>query len=194
MTLDFVPATRAVADLLPRITDLAAPTPCEHYTVADLLDHLDGLAFAFTLAARKEPGPVTDQPPAPNGANLSDDWRTRLPERLEELARAWREPAAWEGTTKAGGIELSGEQAGLVALTEVVVHGWDLARATGQSYDPDPRALTPVHEHTNAIAAAGPVEGLFGPAVEVPADAPLLDRVIGLTGRDPKWRPRTSTP
>ncbi len=190
MTTDFSPAVRGVADLLPQVTELAAPTPCGRYTVADLLDHLDGLTIAFTLAARKESGPSADQAPAPDGANLPDDWRERIPRRLEELAQAWREPVAWEGTTKAGGVEMPGAQAGMVALTEVVVHGWDLARATGQFYAPEPEVLAAVHEHVNAIAAAGPVEGLFGPAVKVAADAPLLDRVIGLTGRDPKWRRR----
>ncbi len=37
--------------------------------------------------------------------------------------------------TKAGGVDLPGEVAGLVALDELVVHGWDVARATGQAYD-----------------------------------------------------------
>jgi hypothetical protein len=32
-------------------------------------------------------------------------------------------------------------------------------------------------------------EGLFGPVVPVPADAPLFDRLLGQTGRDPRWTP-----
>jgi len=52
----------------------------------------------------------------------------------------------------------------------------------------DPATLDAVLPHVTAIAAEGPVEGLFGPAVPVADDAPTLDRVIGLTGRDPTRR------
>ena len=90
--------------------------------------------------------------------------------------------------SRAGGVDFPGEMAGIVALTEVVIHGWDLAAASGQDYNVDPATLDAVLPHVTAIAAEGPVEGLFGPAVPVADDAPTLDRVIGLTGRDPARR------
>ena len=95
--------------------------------------------------------------------------------------------------TRAGGVDLPGEVAGLVALDELVIHGWDVARASGQAYDCDSPSLAAVHGFVAAFSGLGQEaerEGLFGPEVEVPADAPLLDRVIGLTGRDPAWSPR----
>ena len=92
--------------------------------------------------------------------------------------------------TKAGGVELPGEVAGLVALDEIVVHGWDVAHASGQAYDCDTASLEAVLALVSQFSEPGQEEmraGLFGPVVEVPEDAPLLDRVIGLTGRDPAW-------
>ena len=92
--------------------------------------------------------------------------------------------------TQAGGIDLPGEVAGLVALDELVVHGWDVARASGQPYSHDPETLEAVHGFVSQFASDGRRDnGLFGPPVDVAADAPLLDRVIGLTGRDPAWTP-----
>ena len=117
-----------------------------------------------------------------------EDWRTAYPARLAELARAWQAPAAWEGMTRAGGVDFPGEVGGIIALTEVVIHGWDVAAATGQDYDVDQATLDAVLPHVTAIAAEGPVEGLFGPAVAVADDAPALDRIIALSGRDPAWR------
>jgi uncharacterized protein (TIGR03086 family) len=142
------------------------------------------LASAFTAAARKDFGELTDTPPV-EGAPLEDDWRTAYPARLAELAAAWQDPAAWEGMSRAGGVDFPGEVGGMIALTEVVIHGWDVAAATGQDYDVDAATLDAVLPHVTAIAAEGPTEGLFGPAVPVADDAPGLDRVIALSGRDP---------
>src|SRR5438128_2331553 len=108
-------------------------------------------------------------------------------------ASRWCDPDAWTGMTKAGGVDLPGEVAGLVALDELVIHGWDIARTTGQAYDCDTPSLEAVHAFVSQFSEPGQEEaraGLFGPVVEVPDDAPLLDRVIGLTGRDPAWSPR----
>jgi uncharacterized protein (TIGR03086 family) len=90
--------------------------------------------------------------------------------------------------TRAGGIDMPGDVTALVALTEVVIHGWDLARATGQSYDTEDATADAVLPHVSQIAAEGPVEGLFGPAVPIADDAPAFDRVIALSGREPGWR------
>ena len=187
--IDLTPACRRTAEMLTNVTDdaLDAPTPCEKLRLRDLIAHVGGLALAFTAAARKEFGELTDTPPV-EGVALDDDWRTAYPARLAELAKAWRDPAAWRGMSRAGGVDLPGEVAGVVALTEVVIHGWDVARASGQDYVIDPTSMDAVLPHVTAIAAEGPVEGLFGPAVPVVDEAPAPDRVIALTGRDPAWR------
>lgn len=190
-TIDFGPATRAVAAVLDGIRDdqLAHPTPCPDFSVADVLDHLSGLALAFTLAARKEPIPGGGAPVV-DGSKLSPSWRTEIPAALDGLAAAWTDPSAYGGLTMAGPIEMPADIAALVALDEVVVHGWDLARATGQPYSPDDATVLACLGFASSFevppeAGAGP----FGPPVPVPSSAPALDRLAGATGRDPSWTP-----
>jgi uncharacterized protein (TIGR03086 family) len=71
------------------------------------------------------------------------------------------------------------------------VHGWDLAVATGRPYTPDPAAVGVCIDYAHQFAAAAPEarDSIYGPEVPVPADAPALDRLLGLTGRDPHWTP-----
>ncbi|MBA2325759.1 MAG: TIGR03086 family protein [Actinobacteria bacterium] len=194
MTVDLEPAARRMADLVRGVPDelLDAATPCPEYTLGDLVDHVGGLALAFTAAATKAKDDASAQGPSGDASRLGDDWRTRIPRDLAALAEAWRDPGAWSGVTQAGGLELPGEVAGLVALDELVIHGWDVARARGQAYDCDPRSLDAVHGFVAQFSGPGQEAaraGLFGPVVEVPEDAPLLDRVIGLAGRDPGGTP-----
>jgi uncharacterized protein (TIGR03086 family) len=198
-TTDLGPAAANVAGVLAGITDeqLTAPTPCPRYTVADLLDHVAGLSAAFTAAATKTPMAAAG-PDAPLGdaAHLDPAWRETIPAALDELAGAWREDTAWEGMTSAGPIEMPGEIAGLVALDELVVHGWDLARATDQPYSVDDATLQLIHGLVADFAPDDDVENdgtlAFGPKVRIPDDAPLLDHVVALTGRDPAWAPSRS--
>ncbi|MFF0226450.1 TIGR03086 family metal-binding protein [Streptomyces sp. NPDC004629] len=188
--VDLGPQTRIVARLAEGVTDeqLSAPTPCPDYTVRNLLGHVLGLATAFRDAAGKRLGATTDTSPDAAVPDIGPDWRTELPKALAELAGAWRDPDAWTGMTRAGGVNLPGAVAGAVAADELVIHGWDLARTTGQPYEPDPAALQA--SYAFLLAAAEPPggdRGPFGPVVPVPADAPLLDRTVGLSGRDPHW-------
>ncbi|MFC7896120.1 TIGR03086 family metal-binding protein [Streptomyces sp. NPDC057381] len=191
-TPDLGPQTRVLARLTEGVGDarLADPTPCPDLAVRNLLGHLTGLAVAFRDAARKELGATTDTSPEASVPDIGPGWREELPKVLGELAEAWRDPAAWTGMTRAGGVDLPGEVAGAVVADELVIHGWDLARATGQEYAPDPAALQAAY----ALLAASAEEsdrdaGMFGPVVPVAADAPLLDRAVGLSGRDPRWTP-----
>ncbi|WP_324918249.1 TIGR03086 family metal-binding protein [Streptomyces sp.] len=192
--LDLEPPARQMALVVGNITDdrLGAPTPCEASTVGDLLHHVLGLSIAFRAAARKELGPATRVDPGsspPSAALLPEDWRDRIPRLLDELVDAWREPAAWEGTTQAGGVTLPAEEAGRVALNELVLHGWDLARATGQEYTCDDTSLRASIDLLSRSTDEADRAGAFGPVVQVPPGAPLLDRAVGLGGRQPSWTP-----
>lgn len=212
---DLEPAARRIVALLGPVDDsrLDGPTPCPDYAVRELLGHLAGLATAFRDAARKDLGASTAVSPDAALPVLDDDWRAALPRRLDEMAAAWRSPGAWTGMTRAGGVELPGEVAGAVALNELVVHGWDLARSTGQPYAAGEAELRSCEALLAPAAEDGPDSGpdggsdgaggadaadrpdgsggsgLFGVPVPVPDGAPLLDRVIALSGRRPDWRP-----
>jgi uncharacterized protein (TIGR03086 family) len=194
MPVNLAPATQTMTALVRGVPDdaLGDPTPCD-IPLGALIDHVRTLTLAFTAAARHDLTTFSGPPPEADAGNLGADWRERIPESLEDLAVAWNDPEAWTGMTKAGGIDLPGELAGVIALDEIVIHGWDIARSTGQPFDVDPDLLEAVHEFVAPLAEPGspiPREGLFGPPVPVAADAPLLDRVVGLTGRDPAWQPR----
>jgi uncharacterized protein (TIGR03086 family) len=182
---DLGPAAQEMSALIAAVPDemLAWATPCPAYRLGDLIDHVGGLALAFTAAAAKDRGPLTGTPRPGDAAHLSEDWRTRIPRNLSAMAAAWRDPAAWGGMTQAGGADLPAKVAGLAGLDELVVHAWDIARASGQELTADPAAVQAAH---GFLAAAG---GPFGPVVGVAAERPLLDQVIGLAGRDPDWAP-----
>ncbi|EFL31283.1 conserved hypothetical protein [Streptomyces viridochromogenes DSM 40736] len=191
--MDLGPQAAVVARLAERVTDeqLADPTPCPEYAVRNILGHLAGLAVAFRDAGRKDLGATTDTSPGSTLPELGADWREELPKVLDEMAEAWRDPAAWTGMTRAGGVDLPGEIGGLVATDELVIHGWDLARATGQSYTPDPAALQACHSFLEASVDDPGRDGIFGPVVTVEPDASLLARAVGLSGRNPGWTPRS---
>ncbi|MEU9254340.1 TIGR03086 family metal-binding protein [Streptomyces sp. NPDC048270] len=188
-TIDLGPQTRIVARLAAGVPDarLDDPTPCPDYAVGHLLGHITGLAIAFRDAARKDLGSTTDTEPGEDAPTLPADWREALPRVLGELAEAWEDPAAWTGMTRAGGVDLPGDIAGAVCVDELVVHGWDLARATGQEYAPDQAALHASHAFLLASVEDEGRGEIFGPVVPLPDGAPLLDRTVGLSGRDPEW-------
>jgi uncharacterized protein (TIGR03086 family) len=189
---DLGPAADALSELVAGVSgdQLDLATPCDDTTLGVLLDHVDGLAMAFTVAARKAPlPPGVDPTPTADAAALAPDWQSRIPARLMELAEAWRQSAAWEGTTSVGGIDLPADACGATGLDELVVHGWDVARSLGRSYRIDDASVAGARRFVDGVTAPGsqPPPGLFGPPVPVPDDASPLDRLLGLTGRDPRW-------
>lgn len=192
---DLEPAAARLARLLEGISDdqLDAPTPCVDYTLGDLVEHVGGLSLAFAAAGAKRVGTETGQAPKADASRLPADWRVQWPARLAALAEAWRDPAAWEGMTQVGGVDLPGAVTGRVGMNELVVHSWDIARASGQPYEPAGETVAAAVEFVAAVTppnGAPAADGVFGPVVEVPSDASPLDCLVGLTGRDPAWQPR----
>ncbi|TFV87469.1 N-methyl-L-tryptophan oxidase [Blastococcus sp. CT_GayMR16] len=190
MPLDLAPQAAEVARVVAGVRDdqLADPTPCADTSVAALLHHLVTLTVAFRGAAEKEPQAPG---PYPDADQLPPDWRQRLPRQLDALAAAWREPSAWEGSTEIAGMTMPGPTVAVVALNEVLVHGWDVAAGTGQEYLADQASAQACLDFAVEIAASAPEmrNGMYGPVVLVPSDAPVLDRLLGQTGRNPSWTP-----
>jgi uncharacterized protein (TIGR03086 family) len=152
---------------------LTNATPCAEFDVQALLDHLSGYGPRLEAAARK----LTTAPdPAPT-----------LERQLARIADEWREPDAWVGEAGMGGDPMPAAMLGGMILIEMVVHGWDLARATGQPAEWPDDVVAAIHDELLKTAELGRGMGLYAAAVPVPADAPLLDQAIGLTGRSPDW-------
>ena len=85
---------------------------------------------------------------------------------------------------------MPGEVAAVVALEELVVHGWDVAAATGQPFGADDDSLEAVQGFVAQFSGPDQADqrgDAYGDPVAVAADAPFLDRVVAMTGRDPSW-------
>ena len=190
---DLEPAAREMTRLVNGVRDdqLGDPTPCTRYTLGDLLQHVRGLAEAFTLAGRKEqPSGGSKPPPEGDAALLPDDWREETTDWLDRLVETWSDPASWEGTAWIAGFEAPASAVGITAANELVVHGWDVARASGQQLVLDDAALAPSREFVAMMSGPGSDEArgeAFGPALPVPVGASPLDAIIAGNGRDPAW-------
>ncbi|MEU7531859.1 TIGR03086 family metal-binding protein [Saccharothrix sp. NPDC042600] len=183
--------TRAAGTLL-EIVDGVGPdqwgsaTPCSEYDVKGLAHHLLFWGPSLVGAGRKEavPPPAAAEPDVEPVA----DWPTALKEHVARTVEAWSEPDAWTGVTHMGGpMELPADLVGGMVVGEFVVHGWDLARATGQTPEWDAKLLDYLLVEVEKSARQGRDMGIYGPEVEVPDTAPTLHRVLALTGRDPHW-------
>lgn len=166
---------------------LTAPTPCAEFDVRALVNHLLFWGPSLEAAGRKESVP----PPAASESEVDltgGDFAGTLRSHLDRVATTWRTSAAWTGVTRMGGpTELPATVIGRMLTTELLVHSWDLARATGQRPPWDPELVAAVHAEVAANAAQGREMGVYGPEIPVPSTASTLDRALGLTGRDPNW-------
>ncbi|MGW2053495.1 TIGR03086 family metal-binding protein [Streptomyces sp. NPDC001840] len=164
------------------ITDeqLGAPTPCSEYDVRALAAHLFQVVVNFqALAAKREAD--FGVPPEP----LEGAWRDRFAEETVRLIEAWDAPGAEEGTS--GAMGFPARTVGAMVLGDLAVHGWDLARATGQPYEPAGVLLDVVGEEFRALAPMGRKMGVFGEPVPVAEDASPFDALLAAMGRDPGW-------
>jgi uncharacterized protein (TIGR03086 family) len=190
---DLGPAARALTGLVHGVRDdqLGEPTPCTRYLLGDLLQHVRGLAEAFTVAGRKEQPAGGSTPPPPGDASLlPEDWRGEIADWLERLDETWADPSAWEGTTWIAGFQAPASAVGVAAANELVVHGWDVARASGQPIALDDAALAPCLEFVAMMSGPGSEQArgdAFGPPRPVGPDASPLDQVVAGNGRDPAW-------
>lgn len=163
-----------------------APTPCTEYDVATLLEHVVGWLDTFSAAYADPEGRAPRADLA--GYRAPEDPAAAVRESAATLDRALAAGAATRPLVL-GEAAMPGEMALSMILWEYQVHGWDLAVATGQSWSPAADGLeaslgfAPMMLTDDYQGEGKP----FAPRVAVAEDAPALDRLVAISGRDPRW-------
>jgi uncharacterized protein (TIGR03086 family) len=160
-------------------TDLAKATPCSEFDVRGLLNHMIGGLGMLTTAASGGKAAI------PDGDQFDSDPGASYRERREGLLAALRSPGALEHEWEMPFGAMAAQMMAGIAFMEHLTHGWDVAKATGQATDMPTELVTECMELVTPMDAMLRTPGVCGPAVVVPEDAPLQDRLVAFMGRTP---------
>jgi uncharacterized protein (TIGR03086 family) len=153
---------------------LDAPTPCAGFNVRQVLEHMVGGATMFAAAFRGTAPPMGDLP----------DPVVAFPAAMDELGAALRSPGALDRMIAAPFGEVPGEVFARFVALDGLVHGWDIATATGQPYEPPVDVVAAVDAFARQAITDGMRDGeTFAAEVEPPSDVSPLLRVVAFTGR-----------
>jgi uncharacterized protein (TIGR03086 family) len=154
------------------VDKLDARTPCDEWDVRALLNHMLDTERYFAGSARGE----DVSPPSPNPpALLSDDPRVDFERAQQDVLEAFAKP---------GVIEKTGPSLG-IAFSDQLLHGWDLARATHQDATMPDGLAEAAYSMLHGRLTDEQRKGVFKPAIDVPDDASLQEKLLAYTGRPP---------
>jgi uncharacterized protein (TIGR03086 family) len=156
-------------------SQLDRPTPCANFDIRGVLQHMIGGATMFAAAFRGEEPPSTATP---------DDVITAFPEAMDQLLAAVKTPGALDRTIDAPFGAVPGDVFARFVALDGLVHGWDIATASGQPYDPPADVVEAVDGFARQAIADGMRDGdTFAAAADAPAGASPLEQLVAFTGR-----------
>jgi uncharacterized protein (TIGR03086 family) len=151
------------------VDKLADGTPCGDWDVASLVAHVAAAPRRFiTMSSGGQPD-WSAKPPLP------DDWTAEFRSAADDLLSMWQAAGA-----------SAPSQAVDWQTAEFAVHTWDLARATGQSTNLDPQVAQRGLDFMSGALTSDNRGEAFGPAVTVPNESSVSDRLVAFAGRDPR--------
>ena len=178
-------ASRVVSNVRPG--QFADPTPCTEWDVRGLLNHL--ILWTSYSLERRAHGESVAQELMDKDFAAEPDFSADYRRQLDRALAAWADPAVWDRELTVMGSATPASDVAALIIAEMVLHGWDLAAATGQSYTVGDKAAEAALTAVAANAELFRQYKGFAEPVSVAADAPVLDRVLALSGRDPAWTP-----
>lgn len=176
-----------LAVVLPEVVEVASgiqpsqlgdPTPCSEFTVGDVLDHMVVLGGTFAHLFRGEEAPQID-PPAASGRDPLPEFRSTM----DDLLDAVRSPGAMERTVTAPVGQMPGETFARMVALDGLVHGWDLATATGRPYEVPAPVVAAVDEFARGALTPEMRSGGFAQPTKAPPGADRLQGLVAFTGR-----------
>jgi uncharacterized protein (TIGR03086 family) len=185
MSAAMAEAARVVTGV-PEGADLDGPTPCTDWDLRTLLNHT--ILWTSYSAERRAHGESVAEDLMTKDFTADPGFRDDYARQVTKAAQAWGKPEAWEGELGVMGNAMPAAEVGAMLLMETVLHGWDVARATGQDYHADDAVAQAALEVVKAQAEMFRKYEGFAGEVPVGDDAPALDRALGLAGRDPAWK------
>lgn len=183
--------TEQLATIIPALTDLVDqldpsqldnPTPCSDFSVRGVLDHMMGGAAAFGPAFRGEEPPDTATASAPE-ANARVP-ATEFRRAMTGLLDAVNSPGALERTIDAPFGQVPGSVFARFVAFDGLIHGWDLATATGKTYTPPAAVVDAVDAFARDTLGPDMRDGdTFALETVAPADATPLQALVAFSGR-----------
>jgi uncharacterized protein (TIGR03086 family) len=157
------------------------PTPCTEWDVSMLVNHLVSESrWMPPLLAGKTIADVGD---ALDGDLLGKDPKEAWSDAARQAADAVQWPGAMELTVHVSFGDIPGEEYMTQVFTDLVIHGWDLARGIGADERMDPELLEVTYEVMAPVIASFKASGIYGPDVQPPPGADLQTRLLAMVGR-----------
>jgi uncharacterized protein (TIGR03086 family) len=187
MTLhaELADAAEATALVVDNVTPakFGDPTPCAEWDVRALLNHVI-LWTSYSLERRAHGDSVAPELMERDFA-AEPDFAADYRAQLDRALTAWADPAVWDRELDVMGAKAPAADVGALLIAELVLHGWDLATATGQDYAVSDRAAEAALRAVEANAELFRQYKGFADPVPTAAGARVLDRVLALSGREP---------
>ena len=170
-----------------RSDQLSAATPCNDWDTRELLNHII-LWTAYSAERRARDEQVPDE--LMNKDFVAEPgYAADYAAQLDKAVAAWSDPAAWQRDLNVMGAATPAADVAALLIAEMVLHGWDAAKASGQRYTARDDVAATVLAAVEANAELFRKYQGFADAVPVPASASALDRALAQSGRDPAWTP-----
>ena len=164
---------------------LNAPTPCGDWDLRTLLNHT--ILWTSYSAERRAHGESVDEELMNKDFTADPGFREDYARQINKAVDAWSSPTAWEGEIGVMGSATPAADVGAMLVMEMALHGWDVARATGQDYHADEALAAALNDTVQAQAELFRKYQGFADPVETGHDATAFDRAVALSGRDPAW-------
>jgi len=166
---------------------LDAPTPCGDWDLRTLLNHT--ILWTSYSAERRAHGESVAEDLMNKDFTADPGFREDYARQISKAVQAWSAPEAWAGTRNVMGDATPAADVGAMLLMETALHGWDVARATGQEFTTDEQTARALEDIVQAQAELFRKYQGFADALEPAPDATAFERALTLSGRDPDWKP-----